>query len=87
MAYSRGFLSNIPYHDYSDAFVFDSQMLIDAVLSRRFRIEEVAIPTRYTDESSSASVWNSLKYVFMTVWYASRTRLRYRAARRRDATP
>lgn len=71
-AYNRFFLENVAYHSYSDAFVFDSQMLIEAVLSRRFRIEEVAIPTRYTDESSSASVWNSLKYVFLTLWYAVR---------------
>src|SRR2546430_14450623 len=32
-AYNRFFLENIAYHRYSDAFVFDSQMLIDAVLS------------------------------------------------------
>ena len=74
-AYNRFFLENIPYATYSDAFVFDSQMLVDAVMSRRFRIEEVAIPTRYTDESSSASVWNSLKYVSLTIWYALRARL------------
>ncbi|MDP9237361.1 MAG: hypothetical protein M3P30_08195, partial [Chloroflexota bacterium] len=59
-----------------NAFVFDSQMLIDAVLSRRFRIEEVAIPTKYTAESSSASVSNSAKYVLLTVWYALRGRFR-----------
>jgi hypothetical protein len=74
-AYNRFFLENVAYHSYSDGFVFDSQMLIEAVLSRRFRIEEVAIPTRYTDESSSASVSNSLKYVLLTVWYAARTRI------------
>jgi glycosyltransferase involved in cell wall biosynthesis len=81
-AYNRFFLENVAYHSYSDAFVFDSQMLIEAVLSRRFRIEEVAIPTRYTEESSSASVWNSLKYVSLTLWYAGRARLqRHRRGR------
>jgi glycosyltransferase involved in cell wall biosynthesis len=75
-AYSRYFLENIPYHGYSDAFVFDSQMIVDAVLSRQFRIKEVAIPTRYTEESSSASVSNSAKYVLLTVWYALRGRFR-----------
>jgi glycosyltransferase involved in cell wall biosynthesis len=82
-AYSRSFLENIPYHEYSDAFVFDSQMLVDAVLSRKFRITEVAIPTRYTEESSSASVGNSIRYVLETVLYALRARLRRRAAQRR----
>ncbi len=84
-AYNRYFLENIPYHDYSDGFVFDSQMLVDAVLANRFRIREVAIPTRYTDESSSASVYNSLKYVLLTVIYAVRGRLRGQP--RRDAAP
>ena len=77
-AYSRRFLTTIPYHAYSDSFVFDSQMLVDAVLSRRFRIREVAIPTRYTEESSSASIYNSLKYVLLTVVYALRRRVRRR---------
>jgi glycosyltransferase involved in cell wall biosynthesis len=75
-AYNRFFLENIPYHRYSDAFVFDSQMIVDAVLSRQFRIKEVAIPTRYTEESSSASISNSAKYVLLTVWYALRGRFR-----------
>lgn len=84
-AYNRYFLENVPYHDYSDAFVFDSQMLVDAVLARRFRIREVAIPTRYTEESSSASIYNSLKYVFLTVIYALRGR--FRRQPRSDAEP
>jgi glycosyltransferase involved in cell wall biosynthesis len=75
-AYNRRFLETLPYHSYSDGFVFDSQMLVDAVLARRFRIREVAIPTRYTDESSSASISDSLRYVFLTVVYAFRGRFR-----------
>lgn len=75
-AYNRHFLENIPYHGYSDSFVFDSQMLVDAVLARRFRIREVAIPTRYTEESSSASIYNSVKYVLLTLICALRGRLR-----------
>jgi len=75
-AYTRQFLESLPYHDYADDFVFDSEMLVDAVLAHRFRIREVAIPTRYTDESSSASVLRCLKYVVMSVVYALRCRLR-----------
>jgi glycosyltransferase involved in cell wall biosynthesis len=81
-AYNRSFLETIPYHDYSEGFVFDSQMLVDAVLDGRFRIQEVAIPTRYTHESSSASIVNSLKYVALTVLYALRGRFRRRTAAR-----
>ena len=64
-AYSRRFLQLVGYEDFSDAFVFDSQLLIRAVLLD-FRIEEVAIPTRYTDESSSVSVRHSIKYILET---------------------
>jgi len=66
-AYNRFFLENIPYHAYSDKFVFDSQMAIDAVLMG-FRIEEIAIPTRYAEDSSSVSVWNSIIYILQTLW-------------------
>ena len=75
-AYTREFLESLPYHEYADDFVFDSEMLVDAVLARRFRIREVPIRTRYTDESSSASVLKSLKYVLFTIVYAVRCRMR-----------
>jgi len=64
-AYSRKFLETIPYHSYSDNFVFDSQMLIDAVL-KGHKIAEVAIPTRYQEDSSSVDIYNSFKYIFQT---------------------
>ncbi len=55
-AYNRRFLEALPYHDLSDSFVFDSQMLIVAATSGWFRIREVPIPTRYATDSSSASI-------------------------------
>lgn len=65
-AYTRPFLEKIDYHKYSDDFVFDSQMVIEAIV-RRFRIVEVPIPTRYEDDSSSVSVTRSLKYIAETL--------------------
>jgi len=53
-----------------------------------FRIQEVAIPTRYTRESSSINVRRSLEYIQRSVavcWHAAGTRHRQRrreAARR-----
>ncbi len=44
-AYTRRFLTEINYHQYNKKFVFDSQMLIEAVLLD-YNIEEVPIPTR-----------------------------------------
>jgi len=86
-AYNRRFLETVPYHSYSDGFVFDSQMLVDAVLARRFRIREVAIPTRYTEESSSATIYNSIKYVVLTVIYALRGRFRRRLRSQAEPRP
>jgi putative flippase GtrA len=82
-AYTREFLESHDYHAYSDDFVFDSQMLIDAVLSGA-RIEEVPIPTRYTMESSSISISRSLRYVLLTfveLWRFKRIYSRRRGAR------
>ena len=53
------------YHEFSDQFVFDSQMLIRAVLVG-FRIEEVAIPTHYADDSSSVDIPSSIRYILET---------------------
>ncbi len=82
-AYSRRFLEAIPYHDLSDQFVFDSQMIIMAVFSRQFTIREVAIPTRYAEDSSSVDIRNSLRYVGLTTWYLLKMFFRQRRVRDR----
>jgi len=83
-AYTREFLERLDYHAYSDDFVFDSQMIIDAVLSGA-RIEEVPIPTRYTKESSSISILRSLRYVALTLVELFRLKWRHTRARRNAA--
>ena len=65
-AYSRRFLELIGYRGFSDKFVFDSEMVVQAVLLG-FRIEEVAIPTRYAEDSSSVDVVSSFRYIFETL--------------------
>lgn len=76
-AYTRAFLEQLNYHAYSDDFVFDSQMVIEAVLSGA-RIVEVPIPTRYTLESSSISVGRSLRYIVRTFVELFRLKRKYR---------
>jgi glycosyltransferase involved in cell wall biosynthesis len=76
-AYSRKFLELAPYHDYSNDFVFDSQILLEAVV-HQVRIEEVPIPTRYTEESSSIGIARSLRYIRQSVIRAYRARQRMR---------
>lgn len=81
-AYSRRFLELIGYHRFSDRFVFDSEMVIQAVLLG-FRIQEVAIPTRYAEDSSSVGVASSLRYILET-FGALRRGLRDRDRLRRE---
>lgn len=65
-AYSRKFLEKIDFNEFSDDFVFDSQML--AVATRaKYRITEVPIPTRYEDDSSSISFLKSVRYGLLTL--------------------
>jgi SAM-dependent methyltransferase len=70
-AYTRRGLLSLPYRGYSDDFMFDSELLVDAVTSG-LRVVEVPIPTRYTKESSSIAVGPSLRYVTGSVGYCAR---------------
>jgi glycosyltransferase involved in cell wall biosynthesis len=78
-AYSRRFLESVPFETYSDDFVFDTEVLVAAVVGG-FRIQEVAIPTRYTKESSSINVKRSLEYMVRSIGVCFE-------ARRRRALP
>jgi len=65
-AYSREFLEKVNYHEFSDDFVFDSQIL--AIAARdKYRIAEVPIPTKYENDSSSISFFRSVKYGLSTL--------------------
>lgn len=60
-AFSRQVIETLPLEANSDDFVFDNQMLCQAVYAG-FRIGEVTCPTRYEKESSSISFLRSCKY-------------------------
>jgi len=60
-AYSRDMLLAIPYHLNSDEFVFDNQLILQA-LAAGARIGELSCPTRYEDDSSSISLGPSIRY-------------------------
>lgn len=70
-AYTRRCLLTLPFLRYSDDFVFDSHLLVDAITSGQ-RIVEVPILTRYTKQSSSISVLRSLEYVSRSISHAAR---------------
>ncbi len=60
-AYSRELLEAIPFERNSEDFVFDNQVIVQA-LAAGARIGEVSCPTRYEPESSSINFWRSVNY-------------------------
>ncbi len=66
-AYSRKFLTTIPFLLNSDDFVFDSEVLAQAA-AFNFKIGEIAMPTRYFEEASSIGFKRSVVYGLSTLW-------------------
>jgi glycosyltransferase involved in cell wall biosynthesis len=62
-AFSRQLLEALPLLENSDDFVFDNQMIAQAVFFG-FRIGEISCPTRYFEEASSINFGRSVKYGF-----------------------
>jgi len=65
-AYSRRLLTTVPFLLNSDDFVFDSQMIAQAVY-RGFRIAEIPVQARYFPEASSVNFKVSTIYGFKTL--------------------
>jgi len=60
-AFSREVLEVLPLLENSDDFVFDNQMLAQALLAG-FKIGEVSCPTAYFEEASSINFQRSVRY-------------------------
>lgn len=60
-AFSRRVLETLPLEENSDDFVFDNQMIAQAV-AFGFRIGEVSCPTKYFPEASSINFRRSVVY-------------------------
>ena len=73
-AFSRRVLEEVPFLLNSDNFVFDQEMLVQAI-HLGFRIKEVPVPTRYFAEASSASFYASVIYGFSILALLIRYRL------------
>lgn len=65
-AYSRQLLETIPFLLNSDDFVFDTEVIAQAV-AFGFRIGEIAVPTRYFAEASSVNFRRSVVYGLSTL--------------------
>jgi hypothetical protein len=62
-AFSAQVLRSLPLEENSDDFIFDNQMLAQA-LWRGFAIGEISCPTRYMEEASSINFRRSVVYGF-----------------------
>jgi glycosyltransferase involved in cell wall biosynthesis len=60
-AFSRELLQALPLLENSDDFVFDNQMIAQAVMFG-FRIGEISCPTKYFEEASSINFRRSVRY-------------------------
>jgi glycosyltransferase involved in cell wall biosynthesis len=83
-AYSRNLLESIPYRLNSDDFVFDQELVAQAVACH-MRVGEIAVPTRYFEEASSVNFRRSVVYGLATLKVILRFmlhRLRVRRSRK-----
>jgi glycosyltransferase involved in cell wall biosynthesis len=90
-AFSRGLLQSLDYEAFSDDFIFDNQMLAQAIW-QGYEIGEVTCLTRYEPESSSINFRRSLTYGLgcmkvalqfrLAAWGLGRFRLFPRSARK-----
>ena len=62
-AFSADVLRTLPLEENSDDFVFDNEMLAQA-LHFGYRIGEISCPTRYMAEASSINFPRSVRYGF-----------------------
>ena len=70
-------LETVNFQLNADKFIFDQEIMAQFV-EAGFRIAEVAVPTRYFAEASSASFLASTRYGLGILWLV----LRYEAHRR-----
>jgi glycosyltransferase involved in cell wall biosynthesis len=76
-AFSRPLLAALPFERNSDDFIFDNQIIVQAIAAGA-RIGELSCPTRYEADSSSIDLINSIRYGLGVL----RTSAEYRLSRR-----
>jgi glycosyltransferase involved in cell wall biosynthesis len=73
-AFSRKVLLSLPLLMNSDDFVFDNEMLVQAIYFG-YNIGEISCPTQYFPEASSINFRRSVKYGLGVLWTSVRFRL------------
>jgi len=67
-AYKRDVLTSLMYHNFSDDFIFDNQVIIEAFF-KKYDIQEIYCPARYDSLSSSINFLRSAKYGYQVIYY------------------
>jgi glycosyltransferase involved in cell wall biosynthesis len=73
-AFSKEVLKTLPLNENSDGFIFDNEMLVQALYFGH-PIGEISCPTKYFEEASSINFWNSCVYGIGVILCASKYRL------------
>jgi glycosyltransferase involved in cell wall biosynthesis len=73
-AFSRKVLEELPLQENSDDFLFDNEMLAQAIYFN-FSVGEISCPTRYFPEASSINFQRSIVYGIGVLWTSVRFRL------------
>jgi glycosyltransferase involved in cell wall biosynthesis len=68
-AFSKKVLQTLPFEGNSDDFVFDNQILMQA-LRHQFSIGEISCPTKYSPDSSSITFGRCIIYGMGCLWSA-----------------
>jgi glycosyltransferase involved in cell wall biosynthesis len=82
-AFSSSLLAALPIERNSDDFIFDNQMIAQAVVAGA-RIGEISCPTRYESDSSSINLKRSIRYGLGVLQTCADYRLTRRGIRRSD---
>jgi len=73
-AFRKEILESVNYAINSDGFIFDQEIIAQCV-SAGARIAEIAVPTRYFAEASSASFGQSVMYGLKILWLVTKYKL------------
>lgn len=65
-AFHKKVLKKLPFHKFSDDFIFDQHILVSAA-RQNYQIGEIAVPVRYFPEASSINFRRSAKYGIETL--------------------
>jgi glycosyltransferase involved in cell wall biosynthesis len=72
--FSRHVLESLPIEEDSDDFLFDNEMLAQAIYFN-YQIGEISCPTKYFPEASSISFKRSVKYGLGVLWTSLKFRM------------